>query len=394
MVIVLSQLDIEYFRGLEGAFQFDFEFCLKSDQSEDDDNYIVLSNEAYTLNRSQSTEVDLGAGTYFVLVRVLASKDGEPVEDLLPNYVAKNRGKLVNVGASYDLAHAKGVHVATDAEKKERKARAKRWREKEREKMKAKAKAQARKDWEKQKKNHELDARRVARTTRLMQLKSRAQRPEKDALDNNHAVVSSATVGEPVEPMEGAKLQRKPAPKPTEEASAAEKTVQPLSPETPSTEVTNLLSKLRLDPSHHKGRAAQKFAQRGNTPKGDEASTSRTSDGCDSSEGFDEADSHSTPYPPFEWDSELDFSDHLSSDSDSDSDKFFNNGQRKDRYFAKSAKGEILDEQEDENDEDQFVEPWNAVCILGLRVYSTLSAEKVKLKVFRPSEYSDNEEVA
>ncbi len=35
-------------------------------------------------------------------------------------------------------------------------------------------------------------------------------------------------------------------------------------------------------------------------------------------------------------------------------------------------------------------EKWNAVCVVGLRVYSTLSGEKVKLKVVRPRHDEDD----
>ena len=90
--------------------------------------------------------------------------------------------------------------------------------------------------------------------------------------------------------------------------------------------------------------------------------------------------SPSEPFPSFEWDSELDFSDHLSSDdTDSDSDASSTSTKNKDR-----------DEYDkyDVDDEDG-PEPWNAVCVVGLRVYSTLGSEKAKLRVVRSSDTDD-----
>ncbi|OAP56333.1 hypothetical protein AYL99_09512 [Fonsecaea erecta] len=176
VVIVLAQLDDTYFGGLEGGYGFDLQFRLESDNKEDENDYIVRSNGNYAMARSVSTDIELEAGTYSVLMKITATRntDREHVEDVLPVYAATRREKLIQMGLSYDLAHAKGVLVETKAERKERKEREKARRAKEKEKMKERAKAEAKKHWERQKKRHELEKERRARNKERKERKKRA----------------------------------------------------------------------------------------------------------------------------------------------------------------------------------------------------------------------------
>ncbi|OAL40239.1 hypothetical protein AYO20_00659 [Fonsecaea nubica] len=183
VVIVLAQLDDTYFGGLEGGYGFDLQFRLESDDKEDENDYIVRSNGNYGMARSVSTDIELEAGTYSVLIKITATRDTdrEHVEDVLPVYAATRREKLIQMGLSYDLAHAKGVIVETKAERKARKEREKTRRAKERQEMKERAKAQAKKHWERQKKRHELEKVRSARHKERKERKKRANgktRPE------------------------------------------------------------------------------------------------------------------------------------------------------------------------------------------------------------------------
>lgn len=176
VVIVLAQLDDTYFGGLEGGYGFDLQFRLESDEKEDENDYIVRSNGNYAMARSVSTDIELKAGTYSVLVRITATRnmDREHVEEVLPVYAATRREKLIQMGLSYDLAHAKGIHIETEAERKEMKAREKERRAKQRQKSKERAKRDAERHWKRQKKQHELDKLRNARNKQRRQRKSRA----------------------------------------------------------------------------------------------------------------------------------------------------------------------------------------------------------------------------
>ena len=69
---MLQQLDDRFFRGLEGQYDFHLQFRL---HKEDEDEYIVRSNPAYYMKRSVSTELELEAGQYTVLVKITAKRD-------------------------------------------------------------------------------------------------------------------------------------------------------------------------------------------------------------------------------------------------------------------------------------------------------------------------------
>jgi hypothetical protein len=119
VVIVLSQLDDRYFRGLEGQYEFHLQFRLHKD---DEDEYIVRSNAAYYMKRSVSTELDLEAGVYWVLLKITAKRypDDPTVESVIAKTCQFRREKLLSIGLSYDLAHAKGNFRELEAEKLER----------------------------------------------------------------------------------------------------------------------------------------------------------------------------------------------------------------------------------------------------------------------------------
>ncbi|KIX05846.1 uncharacterized protein Z518_03819 [Rhinocladiella mackenziei CBS 650.93] len=176
VVIVLAQLDDTYFGGLEGGYGFDLQFRLESDDKEDEDDYIVRSNGNYAMARSVSTDTELEAGTYSVLMKITATRhtDREHLEDVLPVYAATRREKLIQMGLSYDLAHAKGVIVETEAERQERKARNKARKIKERQKLKEKMKAQAEKHWRKERERHKREKERQARNRQRRERKERA----------------------------------------------------------------------------------------------------------------------------------------------------------------------------------------------------------------------------
>lgn len=169
VVIVLAQLDDTYFTGLEGGYGYDLQFRLESDAKEDEHDYIVRSNGNYAMARSVSTDIELEAGTYSVLMKITATRntDKDHLEDVLPMYVATRREKLIQMGLSYDLAHAKGVIVETEAERQQRKAKEKVRKARDREKLKAQMKADALKHWKKGKERHARDKQRLQRKERL-----------------------------------------------------------------------------------------------------------------------------------------------------------------------------------------------------------------------------------
>lgn len=119
VVIVLSQLDDRYFRGLEGQYHFELAFRLHKAGRED---YLVRSQTPYRMRRSVNIELDLEAGEYQVLVKIHAirSEAFSPVEQVIRKSIKERRDKLVRVGLAYDLAHGKGKFVETPDEKEAR----------------------------------------------------------------------------------------------------------------------------------------------------------------------------------------------------------------------------------------------------------------------------------
>ncbi|KAK3344849.1 hypothetical protein B0H65DRAFT_508665 [Neurospora tetraspora] len=143
VVIVLSQLDERYFQGLEGQYRFILHFVLQ-----DKDGKEQLCRVRPTLDwssRSVSCELDLEPGRYEVLPKITVQRDTSQrmVEDVVTRWAEENPTKLRQIGMQYDLAHAKGgVHdedeIITQRKEKmkkkeeRKKAKAKAMREKER----------------------------------------------------------------------------------------------------------------------------------------------------------------------------------------------------------------------------------------------------------------------
>lgn len=115
-VIVLSQLDDRYFRGLTGQYRFGLAFRIHRAGEED---YLTRTFGADFEDRSVSVEVPLDAGTYEVRLRVSATRDddADKVEDVVRDNWLDRREKLLQIGLSYDLAHAK-AQVREAPEKK------------------------------------------------------------------------------------------------------------------------------------------------------------------------------------------------------------------------------------------------------------------------------------
>lgn len=107
---------------MEGQYTFQLHFRL--DKSDEQD-YIVRSHGNYSMRRSVSTDLELDAGTYSVLMKITACRyeDADTPEDIIRKNVKLRQNKLIQTGLAYDLAHAKGEIRETEAEKQERQER-------------------------------------------------------------------------------------------------------------------------------------------------------------------------------------------------------------------------------------------------------------------------------
>ncbi|KAL2064124.1 hypothetical protein VTL71DRAFT_4618 [Oculimacula yallundae] len=114
IVMVLSQLDDRFFQGLKGQYKFRFQFRLHEVNSIDEHDYVVRSHGNYLMNRSVVTELkSLPAGTYAVFIMVVAERNTHrsSVEDVVKAQCKQkvDNEKLAQVGMSYNIAHSKGV---------------------------------------------------------------------------------------------------------------------------------------------------------------------------------------------------------------------------------------------------------------------------------------------
>ena len=89
---------------------------------EGEEDYLVRSSRNCFMSRSVSTEVDLEPGKYSVLMKIEAIRVTTRMapEDVIREFCRTKREKLLQIGLSYDLAHAKAQTVETEAEKKRR----------------------------------------------------------------------------------------------------------------------------------------------------------------------------------------------------------------------------------------------------------------------------------
>jgi hypothetical protein len=106
-VIVLSQLDDRYFKGLQGKYDFTLQFRVQKDD-EEGDAYLARSRINYELVRSVNVEIPLKKGSYSVLVKVEAtSSNRDDIETVIRKNITR-RDKITQIGKLYDLAHQKG----------------------------------------------------------------------------------------------------------------------------------------------------------------------------------------------------------------------------------------------------------------------------------------------
>ncbi|RYP22199.1 hypothetical protein DL767_009107 [Monosporascus sp. MG133] len=119
VVLVLSQLDDRYYRGLEGQYRFELNFRLHKAGQKD---YVVRTISPYCQTRSVNVELELEAGQYVVLLKINATRDHDvlPIDEVVRNNARDRRDKLVAVGMSYDLAHSKGQVRETPEERRAR----------------------------------------------------------------------------------------------------------------------------------------------------------------------------------------------------------------------------------------------------------------------------------
>lgn len=375
VVLVLSQLDSRYYRGLEGQYEFELNFRLHRRGQED---YVVRSIAPYRQTRSVNVELELEAGEYTVLMKINATRDLSvlPIEKVIRKYARDRRDKLVAVGMSYDLAHSKGKMIETEEEKKSRKAAEKRRQDKEREALKKEI----------------MDARRNRYYLDVKAYNKRKEKKEK-AKASQRAKKAAKAAADP-----DSKEQVAAAPQPPEKTSdsATEKPVPtivpPVSPEADS----GSGDYLALTSGPEKAATTKSEAQREDLSGEVDQATPTAPDVSDqTTEGAVPKPAPDAPPPAEQEDKADEASDaesEVSSVSEiSDTELELKFKERADAAAPPSPPAAAAGAAEEE---DEFEKnPWNAVATVGLRVYYKVAEadrekEIVKLHVVRPNPYA------
>jgi hypothetical protein len=471
-VIVLAQLDSDYFKGLEGSYNFDLQFRIET-EDDDDNDYIVRSHQNYVMVRSVSTDIELDAGTYSIFMKITATPNlNEKLEELLPEFAKDRREKLAQVGMSYDLAHAKGIYVESEQEKEQRVAREKAKRAADREKERKRLRAAALKVWERDRMYHARDKKaREKREKANARRRARRGSPSWDGSGDDergsmNAARGGSLDGTPagagrkrgrdskkggknvplrLKSFSGEPITMKPKDPTTEEPPQAAQDVEQASVAAAvadvigqvnredeaaakhdlASNVVQPLDAVIADADAHTAAAAH-IAAKPPTPtvqvNGVDAVTDvrplPTQPGVSSEEAVDdvpvlaggrediplapevpskeakglessnaENDENGIPradddddasidsFPSFEWHSNM-----SSSDDDKDSESINPLRPRITRVQLGQGPPDDIKEEVDMGD----LEPWNAVCVVGLRVYSLLEGDGVVLEVVRP----------
>ena len=394
VVLVLGQLDDRYFDGLQGQYSFRLQFRLHEVDSLGEEDYIVRSHGNYLMERSVVTELkSLKAGTYSVFIMVVADRDtnAPSVEDVVKSQCRRkvDNDKLAQVGVSYDLAHSKGaVHIESRAAARKAQDKAK---------ARESRIATRRKNWEKRHLSREI--------VRKQEKKNREKRERKEAKD-----IAEAKEKEEKEPKDKAvqteeakevKFEKQDKAMQTEEpnlsSTESDKTVVPPkveesptketdkavqtddlsatdssgTPETPkSSSILNSPPRhvIRI-PMHHNGPPPP-------PPYGRKNSNARQyARGPPQRPQYITSDGESSASPI------SDFDDMYSDDDPTLKPRPINTGGTSSSGTKPTGKG---------SDDEDDIEPWNAVCIVGFRVYSKDEGLEVKVYEEGVDEEEDN----
>lgn len=378
VVIVLSQLDTRYFRGLEGQYSFQLSFRVHKAGHED---YVVRSQLHHRLRRSISVELDLEAGDYDIRIKIDTYRDHDvlPVEKVIRNNARDNRDKLTRIALAYDLAHSKGAVVETAEEQAAKKVHE--------ENLEKNNKLEIWKEWiRKKESSHYIHLKELERS-RIRGRKKREARKEKLAA-------------------------AKAAAKAAKEARAAKKSrnLQPAG--TTGSEIENQATD--GDAKQVDTPGVEHEATNGQSHEHNESVNPTTDDAevdekvippKEKDDGPEpETEPEPEPAPEKEQDSdaicESEEEDDLDSPDSLDSLSVYSDREYDVRIgmIIESMEGQAEDEDSDGDDSDEFAkDPWNAVAVVGLRVYHQSAESKefdktvVSVRVVRPNPYASDD---
>lgn len=402
----MKKLDDRYFIGLEGQYIFTLYFRV---EKEGETDYIVRSHGNYEMRRSVNVDTELEAGKYFVLMKISAKRHAQrpTVEEVIRDNCRTKQDKLIQIGQSYDLAHAKGQAKESEAEKLEREAREEKKKEAEKKLLHAQLREQKLKQWQLEMKRHARERRHAKRKEERRRKKAEAgaltegmtqdgkpatEDPpvESDLSRGTANGIAPAEAGSDLvqtkaQPDQDAAHPSSPAgqsshgePSPHQDAEAeaeAEAETQKSAP-AKAAEVTAPAEVISNNQAPPQEATTQPESQKSEPAL--QASPSILVNGTSSGQ---EPAPPSTAAGPSPDDS--DYASDASFDSSVDSDLDSLEGQEADALSA-------WEPPTDDEDAEFADDPWNAVCVVGLRVYS--QDQDTVVQVVRPTEDDADDE--
>ncbi|GKT52712.1 calpain family cysteine protease [Colletotrichum tofieldiae] len=356
LCLVLSQLDTRYFKGLQGQYVFRIHFRIHERGRPGAEDYIVRSHGNYLMDRSVSIELpDMPAGEYSIFMSVTGERDTTlpSVEDVVKRECRKRveNDKLVQIGSAYDLAHSKGTaHLEEVARLRKVKdqQRASESRQKERRKL-----------WERRHLNREITKKQTKKNNEKRdRRKAKAEEEAKKKAEEEAKKAAEAKKKE-----EEDTPQKKGAEKPKDQAVQTDA--------------------VKEEPKEGKPDEAETGSSERSEKPSEEAKEKTASDdkSKDGAEGDPKAESKKdtadekpvaqpVPAPPPAQKAAYD-SDGDSSDSPvEDWEELYSDDDMVRKPRLAPAGPPKTREERYESDEEGLPDPWNAICIVGVRVYS------------------------
>ncbi|KAK8851278.1 calpain family cysteine protease [Apiospora arundinis] len=387
LVLVLSQLDNRYYKGLHGQYNFRLHFRIHEQGRPDAEDYIVRSHGNYLMDRSVSIELPcMEPGKYSVFVSVAGERDTDmsTVEDVVKRECKKrsDHDKLAAVGYAYDLAHAKGVAHLEQVRKLRHQS--------DQKKASTSRQAERRKMWEKRHKNREISKvqqkKNEKKRDRRRAVKAEERKKKEEAEAAERKVKEEAEAAERKKQEEVAEAERKKK----EEAEEAERKKKEA--ETPKDEAGQKVEdkSVQTDTAESKGKEDDtKDVSKDSSKEEDKPKTEDTKSSEESSDSKKVEDNASVSAPPpasapvsekenkTGYSSENDSSDSPVSDWENlyDSDDL----SKKPRMAPPPPPPQNNDKAVETDEEAGLPDPWNAVCVVGFRVYS--KDEDLELRV-------------
>ncbi|KAI8627354.1 cysteine proteinase [Xylariaceae sp. FL1651] len=364
LVLVLQQLDNRYYKGLRGQYSFRLHFRVHEQGRPESEDYIVRSHGNYLMNRSVSIEIPcMEPGNYSVFLSIVAERDTDmlSIEDIVKRECRKREEneKFAQVGYAYDLAHSKGVahleHVASLRKKSDQK------------KASSSRMQERRKLWEKRHLNRDITKKQAKKNQEKRDRRREAEDAKRKAKEEAEAAEKKKKEDEE-EAEHKKKEEEKPkdvavqtdAPVRGEDKSSQTESGKTGSPASPDTSGDSQDAVVREKPDSTK--EGDK-----NTEQKDAASPVSSDPSQPKPEPEASQKKPSASAPPV-YSSDCDSSDSPVEDwemlySSDDMTK-------KPRMATAQPPPTSTNETVESDGESSLPDPWNAICIVGFRIYS------------------------